>query len=776
MPTEAELLAAIAANPDDDAARLAHAEWLEANGDPERAEVIRLQLQVAVARPGVSWSERYGREVRANGLIYTNKARWLPGMPQGDGLKWEWVRGYPAVLVVSTAATFRDHGREILQNAPRVVSLSGNLDPAALALCEPLALVHDLRLDVPYLRDAGLLTVLNSPHLPSLKALRVHWGSLTGAALGYLANASALAGLELLELNSSMTASPAQAEAFARSPHLSRLRSLWLQNVILGSKGGQRLWSAFAWRQLASLRLVAAKLDAAGLAGFGDIDFSALRKLFLNANRLGDAGAEVVARADALSGLRELDLGGNLIGQGGAAALAGASHLNRLERLALYRNAIPDASAALLAGAAHLRSLTHLNVSANLIGDAGMMALGRSRVLANLTELVAGENPARPDLVARVTRRFSERQPPLQDEAVLQPAPTAPAVQAEVIGSAEEDGLVRAILADPRDAVARNAYADWLEEHDKPLHAELMRLPVVRGARTHAIIAEIAKALAGSTLTVESLGGLVSARVMLRSFVSKKFGDNAPAWLRKQHVTELHIKGSIKDWAKVGSAPAMAHVRALSLQGLSIGDHGLTQFAGAVVGGPCALSIRATFTRTAGVVALARAPGLAALARLDLTNTRPGPDGLRAIAEGALGQGLQNLIASRTKVGNSGAAVLAGAAWPALVSLSLNGNLLDNTAAQALAAAPGLPRLRNLDLSDNRITEAGIQALAGSPLLARLRWLRCADNPLGTAGWQALARAVAGLPGCVLSISRTGLSEVRLAEFREMLGNRLVQE
>ena len=38
MATEAELLASIEANMDEDAPRLAHADWLEQNGDPERAE------------------------------------------------------------------------------------------------------------------------------------------------------------------------------------------------------------------------------------------------------------------------------------------------------------------------------------------------------------------------------------------------------------------------------------------------------------------------------------------------------------------------------------------------------------------------------------------------------------------------------------------------------------------------------------------------------------------------------------------------------------------
>lgn len=47
MPTDAEFLAAIIADPDDDAPRLIFADWLDENGRSERAEFIRVQCAIA---------------------------------------------------------------------------------------------------------------------------------------------------------------------------------------------------------------------------------------------------------------------------------------------------------------------------------------------------------------------------------------------------------------------------------------------------------------------------------------------------------------------------------------------------------------------------------------------------------------------------------------------------------------------------------------------------------------------------------------------------------
>src|SRR5438477_13205900 len=47
MPDHAPFLAAIRAAPDDDAPRLIYADWLDEHGQPERAEFIRVQIELA---------------------------------------------------------------------------------------------------------------------------------------------------------------------------------------------------------------------------------------------------------------------------------------------------------------------------------------------------------------------------------------------------------------------------------------------------------------------------------------------------------------------------------------------------------------------------------------------------------------------------------------------------------------------------------------------------------------------------------------------------------
>ena len=46
-------LAEILAAPDDDAPRMVFADWLEDNGDPQRAEFVRAQVRLA----GMSWRQ-----------------------------------------------------------------------------------------------------------------------------------------------------------------------------------------------------------------------------------------------------------------------------------------------------------------------------------------------------------------------------------------------------------------------------------------------------------------------------------------------------------------------------------------------------------------------------------------------------------------------------------------------------------------------------------------------------------------------------------------------
>src|SRR5690349_3011304 len=85
------LLRAIRDDPDDDLPRLALADWLEEHGDPERAEFIRVQVELArlpdhdPARPPL--------EDREHTLLAANEPRWLGDA--GAGLvEWEFRRGF----------------------------------------------------------------------------------------------------------------------------------------------------------------------------------------------------------------------------------------------------------------------------------------------------------------------------------------------------------------------------------------------------------------------------------------------------------------------------------------------------------------------------------------------------------------------------------------------------------------------------------------------------------------------------------------------------------
>ncbi len=92
MSDEAALLAAILAHPDEDTPRLMFADWLEENGQPERAEFIRIQCAPDADEAA---------EERAAELENRNRSKWLAGLPQFPGARWEFRRGFPEYLDVS---------------------------------------------------------------------------------------------------------------------------------------------------------------------------------------------------------------------------------------------------------------------------------------------------------------------------------------------------------------------------------------------------------------------------------------------------------------------------------------------------------------------------------------------------------------------------------------------------------------------------------------------------------------------------------------------------
>src|SRR5262245_24736947 len=89
MSLEEMFLRDIHERPDEDGPRLILADWLEDNGDPDRAEFIRLQCRLArgVADPAQAVAEQ-----RVAELLVQHERRWL-GELWSPALHWQFHRG-----------------------------------------------------------------------------------------------------------------------------------------------------------------------------------------------------------------------------------------------------------------------------------------------------------------------------------------------------------------------------------------------------------------------------------------------------------------------------------------------------------------------------------------------------------------------------------------------------------------------------------------------------------------------------------------------------------
>lgn len=129
MDTQAGLLAAICSHPDDDTPRLIFADYLDENGQPERAEFIRVQCEIAKlpdclfipmgqelpcrasARPTVISCQpcrRFGELGKQERELWeSNRREWemsFPGTDLGPNSQLWWKRGFPDEMQVAWQA------------------------------------------------------------------------------------------------------------------------------------------------------------------------------------------------------------------------------------------------------------------------------------------------------------------------------------------------------------------------------------------------------------------------------------------------------------------------------------------------------------------------------------------------------------------------------------------------------------------------------------------------------------------------------------------------
>ena len=270
------LLRAILHNPDDDAPRYVYADWLDENGEPERAEFIRVQLQLARLpanhpdRPRLARTER--RLLRIHQRIW---AKWLPWWAQAR----EFRRGFLEVAqcflaeYVAEADTLRLRtplsGVRFVGRGELVVPLfrSRTLDGLRFLRLQSLvdwpipadAWAHFS--DCPYL---GRLThldlfsdltggaalveaLLTATSVPALRTLRARQFGLQGEDVARLVGHPWVSRLTVLDLSCN-TIGDDGARALAESPHLDGLTVLHLRTCLVGFRGKELLRQRFGDR------------------------------------------------------------------------------------------------------------------------------------------------------------------------------------------------------------------------------------------------------------------------------------------------------------------------------------------------------------------------------------------------------------------------------------------------------------------------------------------------------------------------------------------------
>ncbi|QJW98924.1 TIGR02996 domain-containing protein [Frigoriglobus tundricola] len=368
----------------DDRPRLVYADFLDDSGEPDRAELIRVQL--ALARLGADDPRRPALSDRQVELLARTRAAWTAHLA-GLVVSVDFHRGIPDSVSVD-ADTFLARGDDLFRRL-RVRRLR-LLDPAPLlaklAASPLLARVRALDLCSGDLGNAGLVALLRSPFLKQLEALDLGFNGLDDGGVDALARCCHLLELTTLALNDNDRITGCGLRALADSPFFAGLTALDVSGNEIDAAGAAAVVGS---RAMDRLRTFSVNNNNIGDAGVKALAASPLfarvladdSKLELRSNAIGPIGAAALAACPALAACTELDLTGNYLGDAGVAALLRSPHLGRLKVLKLGHNQLEDrgVSAARALFDALFDRVQVLDLSCNRLTRYGMSILSDVR-------------------------------------------------------------------------------------------------------------------------------------------------------------------------------------------------------------------------------------------------------------------------------------------------------------------------------------------------------------------------------------------------------------
>lgn len=361
MTTSRQYLEAIANDPDNDAPRLAYADWLTDRKD-SLGEFIRIQLQLGQMAPADPARAKLQRRERS--LLGANRKKWVEALPAwARSQHTEFYRGFPRVW--AKVGDWLKGGEKLAATFPvDNVKLAGGDEGSIRKLASAPSLLAVRWLDVSYLPLAGIPGALlcASPHLKYLTRFYL-WQT----------------GLD-----------PDGGRALADSPHLGSLRKLILDETHIGPAGAAAVFQSRHLRSLVDLDIGSCRLqpDEALSRALADSPITPrLESLGLGTQSTGMGTAAGCALfQQPLPRLKSLHLNGNQLEDDAAQAL-GSAELGPLETLDVSYNQITDAGVLAILGNKYLSLLTSLSVGLNPFSPAAVVAIAKSRPLSNLTDL-----------------------------------------------------------------------------------------------------------------------------------------------------------------------------------------------------------------------------------------------------------------------------------------------------------------------------------------------------------------------------------------------------
>jgi uncharacterized protein (TIGR02996 family) len=217
MSDELALLTAIIANPDEDTPRLMFADWLQENGQPERAEFIRVQIEITPlpdrhTRPLHDRAPDNARITRFRELFAAHQEEWL--RPLGVKIpRATFRRGFVEELCVTPD--------ELLKIGDAILCREML---SSIEVVPPPDDTEDVREDPP--GDMVLRRLASWPGRGRLRALRVAGMPLTSGAVGAFLASPPVCGLRSLDIGSCTFGAPVvrAVSASANLPELTELR------------------------------------------------------------------------------------------------------------------------------------------------------------------------------------------------------------------------------------------------------------------------------------------------------------------------------------------------------------------------------------------------------------------------------------------------------------------------------------------------------------------------------------------------------------------------